>query len=45
MVNFKETIIFPGSRGGPTLSGGGGGVQLLIVPPLDPHLSLYVQFF
>ena len=38
MVNFKEIIIFQGSRGGPTFSrggsnffqGGGGGVQLLI---------------
>ena len=25
MVKFKETIIFQGSRGGPTFSRGGGG--------------------
>ena len=36
MVNFKISIIFQGSRGGPTFSRGvqlfaGGGVQLLIL--------------
>ena len=47
MVNFKETINFQGSRGGPTFSrgggggptfsrGGGGGVQLLI-PYRNPY--------
>ena len=31
MVNFlKKSIIFQGSRGGPTFFRGGGGVQLLI---------------
>ena len=25
MVNFEKTIIFQGSRGGSTFSGGGGG--------------------
>ena len=31
MVNFEKTIIFQGSRGGSTFSGGGGGgVQLFL---------------
>ena len=46
LVNFKKSIFFQGSRGGPTFSrggggqlfpGGGGGVQLLI--PIETHIT------
>ena len=44
MVNFKENFHFQGSRGGPTFSRGGGGVQLFpggsnCLFPIETHIS------
>ena len=46
MVNFKEIYHFQGSRGGPTFSRGGGGVQLLpggggsnCLFPIETHIT------